>query len=243
MSREVAVAREIQQSTLPREMPEVPGYDLHGHFLPTDHTGGDLYDLAVLDGRLFMLLGDATGHGFGPALSATQLQAMLRVAFRLGADLDAAYRHVNNQMAEDLPDDRFITAFMGFLDPGTHEVAFHSAGQGPILHYVAAEDRCYWHKPTSFPVGIMELDQAEPGQQLRLEPGDVLGLISDGVYEYGAADGEQFGEEGVAAVVREHHGGGMRALAERLVAAARDFGGDVPQADDITLVLVRRQPE
>jgi phosphoserine phosphatase len=243
LRREVAVAREIQQSTLPREMPRVPGYDLHGHFLPTDHTGGDLYDLAVLDGRLFMLLGDATGHGFGPALSATQLQAMLRVAFRLGADLDAAYRHVNNQMAEDLPDDRFITAFMGFLDPGTHEVAFHSAGQGPILHYVAAEDRCHWHKPTSFPVGIMELDQAEPGQQLRLAPGDILGLISDGVYEYGAEDGEQFGEERVAEVVREHHAGSMRALAERLVAAAREFGGEAPQADDITLVLVRREPE
>ena len=80
--------------------------------------------------RLFLLLGDATGHGFGPALSATQLQAMLRVAFRLGANLDEAFCQVNNQMAEDLPDDRFITAFMGFLDPRTHRgrVSFGRAG-------------------------------------------------------------------------------------------------------------------
>ncbi|MDX2510439.1 MAG: SpoIIE family protein phosphatase, partial [Desulfobacterales bacterium] len=115
LSQEVAVARDIQMSTLPDAMPDVPGYDLHGHFQPTDHTGGDLYDLVVLNKQLFMLLGDATGHGFGPALSATQMQAMLRVSFRLGADLDQAYMHVNNQLAEDLPDDRFITAFMGFL--------------------------------------------------------------------------------------------------------------------------------
>ncbi len=102
LSQEVAVARDIQMSTLPDTMPDVPGYDLHGHFQPTDHTGGDLYDLVVLNDRLFMLLGDATGHGFGPALSATQMQAMLRVSFRLGADLDQAYMHVNNQLAEDL---------------------------------------------------------------------------------------------------------------------------------------------
>ena len=107
LSNEVAVAREIQVSTLPDVMPKVEGYDVHGQFLPANYAGGDLYDLVVLDGRLFVLLGDATGHGFGPALSATQMQAMLRVAFRLGASLDTAYTQVNNQLNEDLPDDRF----------------------------------------------------------------------------------------------------------------------------------------
>ncbi len=242
LAREVAVAREIQQSTLPAEMPSLPGYDLCGKFLPTDHTGGDLYDLVILEERLFMLLGDATGHGFGPALSATQLQAMLRVAFRLGADLERAYCQVNNQMAEDLPDDRFITAFMGFLDPETDEVRFHSAGQGPILHYEAATGTCHWHKPTSFPVGIMELAEPEPAQVLKLEPGDILGLISDGVYEFADADGNEFGEQGVADIMAAGHDLPMEELSDRLVRAAFDFGGAVPQADDITLVLVRRLP-
>ncbi|MFB3078499.1 MAG: GAF domain-containing protein, partial [Lysobacterales bacterium] len=77
LDEEVSLAREIQMSTLPTEMPRVPGYDLLGHFLPTDQTGGDMFDLVMLDDQLFMLLGDATGHGFGPALSATQMQAML----------------------------------------------------------------------------------------------------------------------------------------------------------------------
>jgi sigma-B regulation protein RsbU (phosphoserine phosphatase) len=243
LSKEVAVAREIQMSTLPDAMPDVPGYDLHGHFQPTDHTGGDLYDLAVLNGRLFMLLGDATGHGFGPALSATQMQAMLRVSFRLGADLDSAYQHVNNQLAEDLPDDRFITAFMGFLDPASHSVSYHSGGQGPILHFRARDESCIWYKPTNFPVGIMEIDDKQQSTDLHLEPGDILALISDGVYEYNNTEGVEFGEDRVAEVFRTHHGLQMSGLTDQLLKAISEFGGTAPQEDDITLVLVRRELE
>jgi phosphoserine phosphatase len=224
-------------------MPEVPGYDVHGEFLPTDQTGGDLYDLVMLDGRLFMLLGDATGHGFGPALSATQMQAMFRVSFRHGADLDHAYMHVNNQLEEDLPDDRFITAFMGFLYPEDNIVEFHSGGQGPTLHFHAATGHFDWYQPTSFPMGVMELDEPDKAKRLLLEPGDILGLISDGVYEYAAADESQFGEERVADIIREHQTLSMAELSQRLVDGAIAFGGEAPQADDITLVLVKRLPE
>jgi sigma-B regulation protein RsbU (phosphoserine phosphatase) len=242
LHQEVTVAREIQMSTLPDSMPDVEGYDLHGMFLPTDHTGGDLYDLVVLDEKLFMLLGDATGHGFGPALSATQMQAMLRVSFRLGASLDEAYMQVNNQLDEDLPDDRFITAFMGFLDPQTHEVHYHSGGQGPILHFRAATQTCDWHAPTNFPVGVMPLDGLDRAEKLVLDPGDVLALISDGVYEYTALDESQFGEDRVAEIMKKHHALPMSELGQKLVDAAFEFGGEAPQADDVTLVLARRLP-
>ena len=214
----------------------------YGHFQPTDHTGGDLYDLVVLDGRLFMLLGDATGHGFGPALSATQMQAMLRVSFRLGADLDHAYMHVNNQLSEDLPDDRFITAFMGFLDPETNTVNYHSGGQGPIMHFRAASETCDWYKPTNFPVGIMDIDDKQESANLHLQPGDILALISDGVYEYNNTAAEEFGEQRVADVFKAYHHLPMSELTEQLIKAVKQFGGSAPQEDDITLVLVRREP-
>jgi phosphoserine phosphatase len=243
LDEEVSLAREIQMSTLPTEMPAVEGYDLHGHFVPADHTGGDMFDLVVLDGLLFILLGDATGHGFGPALSATQMQAMLRVAFRCGVGLDEAFMHVNNQLAEDLPDDRFLTAFMGFLDPATHEVRFHSGGQGPILHYRAAEDRCEWHKPTTFPVGILDIEDTGEPQVLNMEPGDVLALISDGVYEYANRQGGQFGEDRVARLMEYHHHLPMAELCKQILNAAFEFGGAAIQADDITFVLIRRLPD
>ena len=188
-------------------------------------------------------MGDATGHGFGPALSATQMQAMLRVAFRCGANLDEAYRQVNNQLAEDLPDDRFITAFMGFLDPARHEIRYHSGGQGPILHFRAAEESCEWHRPTTFPVGILDLDETTGSQVLKMEPGDVLVLLSDGVYEYESNQGVQFGEERVASLLKYHYRLPMAELTKQILNATFEHGEGVSQEDDITLVLVSRLPE
>ena len=243
LDEEVSLAREIQMSTLPDEMPLVDGYDLHGEFRPTDQTGGDMFDLVLLERGLFILLGDATGHGFGPALSATQMQAMLRVAFRCGASLGEAYRHVNNQLAEDLPDDRFLTAFMGFLHPDRHEVEYFSGGQGPLLHFHASEQRCEWLKPTTFPVGIMNID--DPGEQasLMIEPGDVLALLSDGIYEYVNDQGAQFGEDRVARFMSYHHDLPMREFSKLLLQSVAEFGEGEKQADDITIVLIRRLPE
>src|SRR5210317_961611 len=116
LDREITVARDVQMGTLPKEMPKINGYGFAGAFSPTDQTGGDLYDFVPLsDERLFLLMGDATGHGIGPALSATQVRAMLRIALRLGADLDDVFVNINDQLVEDLPEDRFVTAFFGLL--------------------------------------------------------------------------------------------------------------------------------
>ena len=243
LDEEVSLAREIQMSTLPTEMPEVPGYDLQGKFVPTGRAGGDLFDLVVLGGRLFILMGDATGHGFGPALSATQMQAMLRVAFRCGADLDGAFRHVNNQLAEDLPDDRFITAFMGFLDFDRHLIHYHSGGQGPILHFRAAEEKCEWHHPTTFPVGILEVDSVGEAVTLTMNPGDVLVLLSDGVYEYENRQGAQFGEKRVEQLLKYHHRLPTAELCKQLLRATYEHGEGADQEDDITVVLIKRLPE
>lgn len=92
-------------------------------------------------------------------------------------------------------------------------------------------------------MGVMELDEPDKAKRLLLEPGDILGLISDGVYEYTAADESQFGEERVANIIREHQALSMAELSQRLVDGAIAFGGEAPQADDITLVLVKRLPE
>jgi phosphoserine phosphatase len=239
---EVEVARAIQRSTLPTQMPAVPGYDLHGHFQPATYAGGDMFDAVKLPQGVFLLLGDATGHGFGPALSAMEMQGMLRVAFRLGANLDQAYQHVNNQLTEDLADDRFITAFMAFLDATTHAVRYHCAGQGPLLHYHAADDRCDWIQPTTFPVGVMELPAAPAAAHLTLAPDDILALISDGLYERTNAANEEFGAERVAGVVRAGQRLPMAELCRRLLTAADEFAGGIAAQDDVTLILVRRLP-
>ena len=242
LDKEIQIAHEIQSSTLPGFMPSIEGYEFTGRFWPTDRTGGDTFDVvAINDFTVFVLLGDATGHGIGPALSALQVQSMFRVALRLDADLDAAFRHVNDQMVEDLPDGRFVTAAFGLLNTKTHHWRWHSAGQGPILHYHYAEDHCEWLDPTCFPMGFLEHPGPMSSQTLFLKPGDMLALITDGIYEYENAAREQFGMERVAALVSQHKDMPLTELTRLLKETAKTFGGDAPQLDDITIVLVRRQ--
>ena len=244
LDREIKLAREIQMSTLPAEMPQLPDYDLAGQFCPADQTGGDTFDLVRLDAnRLFVLLGDASGHGIGPALSATQMTGMLRVALRLGAGLDAIFAQVNNQLVEDLPEEHFVTAFLGILDTGQHAIDFHAAGQGPILHFHAATGECQWHPPTTFPMGFMRFPRVDPPQRLELAPGDVLGLISDGVFEAADAVGRMFGTGGVESVLQGHRSRPMSDVLGRLLQAVHVHAAGTPQADDITIVLIARRPE
>ena len=243
LDEELAIAKTIQLATLPDKMPELEDYEFSGGFVPADSTGGDLFDLVTLDDEVFILMGDATGHGFGAALSATQMQAMFRVAFRVGASLDEAYIHVNNQLVEDLPDNKFLTAFVGFLNKHTHTVRYHSGGQGPLLHYHADDQSCDWHPPTSFPLGVMELETIDPPHEIKLAPGDIFAVISDGVYEYNNENGEQFGEERVAKIFRDFNGTSMKNLQDRLLEAVYEFGGNAEQLDDITIVLTQRKAE
>ncbi len=237
---DIAAARDIQTSILPPQMPIVPGYDLYGCLRPAEDTGGDMFDLVTLEQGVFILLGDATGHGFGPALCATQMQAMFRVAFRVGAALEEAYIHVNNQLDEDLPDDRFVTAFAGFLNPERDEVKYFSAGQGPILHYRAAEDCCDCYGPTTFPLGTLEVSAAGPNRVLHLAPGDVLAVFSDGVFECEGPAGV-YGRHRAAGFLSRHAGLEMADLAERILAELNSFSGGDQQQDDLTLVLVKRE--
>jgi len=244
IEREIKLAREIQMSTLPAEMPRVPGYEMAGRFCPADQTGGDTFDLVRLDDeRLFVLLGDASGHGIGPALSATQMTGMLRVALRLGADLDQIFTHVNNQLVEDLPEEHFVTAFLGILDASRHEVCFHSAGQGPLLQFLAAGAECRWHEPTTFPMGFMRYPTLDAPRRLALAPGDLLGLISDGLFETENAAGEPFGTAGVERVVLKHRHRPLPELLAALLEELNRFAGGVPQGDDVTIVLLRRREE
>lgn len=244
VQQELELARQVQMGTLPREVPAVPGYDMHGIFLPAAQTGGDTYDLALTPQGLLLVLADAAGHGLAPALSVTQMHAMLRMAFRLGADLETAFRHVNDQLADTLQDGRFVNAFIGLLDPARHRLRFLSGGQGPILHWQAAQGAWASHRATSFPMGAMPIATLRAPVELDFAPGDLLALVTDGVFEHEDGAGTPLG---VAAVqrhlaARARAGADARELAEGLLAEVRRHAAGSPQDDDITIVLVRRRP-
>jgi sigma-B regulation protein RsbU (phosphoserine phosphatase) len=242
MERDLALAREIQAGVLPAVVPQVDGYEMAAWSESADETGGDIYDVIKLaDGRVALLMGDATGHGIGPALSVTQVRAMLRMGTRLNGKLDDIFTHVNNQLTDDLPANRFVTAFIGVLEPGKNRVRYHAGGQGPLLHYKARTDECVWLEASTFPMGIMADIPLDSPSPIDLAPGDILGLLSDGIYEYADHGGRQFGEEGVGKVVRLHCGRPMTDLIQYLRDAVAAHACGAPQLDDMTIVLVKRE--
>jgi sigma-B regulation protein RsbU (phosphoserine phosphatase) len=241
MRQALEMAREVQMSTLPAVMPKVPSYDVCGTFRSAELTGGDTFDLSIVDQELLIVLGDATGHGIAPALSVTQMHAMLRMAFRLGADLPTAFMQVNNRLTETLPSDRFITAFVGLLNPQTHRLHFHSGGQGPILYYRASTGACERYMPTSFPLGAMPLTSLKPAVTIDMLADDVLVLLSDGIYETHNGRGEEFGEMRVQELVQAHHEKPMAQWLALLFESVKTFAGGLPQEDDMTAVVVKRE--
>ncbi|HVF62660.1 MAG TPA: GAF domain-containing SpoIIE family protein phosphatase [Casimicrobiaceae bacterium] len=240
MRQSLEMARDVQMSTLPRRMPDVGGYDVAARFRPADLTGGDTFDLSLAGDKLLVVLGDASGHGIAPALSITQMHAMLRMALALNADLATAYFELNNRLVETLPGDRFITAFIGVVDVGSRELQFLSGGQGPILHFDAASRSCRRHKPTTFPLGAMRLERAPQPVSLDLGPGDILILASDGIFEQPNPAGLRYGEDRVVDLVAAHHAGAMDALLVALDESLAAFSDGAPQEDDMTVVLVKR---
>ncbi|WP_437597423.1 SpoIIE family protein phosphatase [Sorangium sp. So ce590] len=245
LEHDLTIARDIQQNILLRRLPRCPGYSLSAFSKPADDTGGDIYDVIRLDERadmspILLLLADAAGHGIGPALSVTQFRAMLRIGLRLSADMDALIHHINQQLIEDLPNDRFITAFLGILDPATHQLRYHAAGQGPLLHYRAAEGQVAWRDPTTVPLGMFKDLDLPPPPPLVMAPGDLLVLLTDGFYEYQDAAGQVFGKERVGDLIHRLHARPTSDILGALLAEVRRFAGSAKQIDDLTALLVKR---
>jgi anti-sigma regulatory factor (Ser/Thr protein kinase) len=147
---------------------------------------------------------------------------------------------LNNQLADVLPEDRFITAFIGLLDTAKHTVRYHSAGQAPILQFSALKGECESFRPTTFPLAAMPAPGPRAAVEMALGPGDVLVLLSDGIYEYANAQGEMFGERRVADIICANRFASAREMSDRLLAEVTQFAKGAPQEDDITLLLVRR---
>ncbi|SVE03505.1 uncharacterized protein METZ01_LOCUS456359, partial [marine metagenome] len=184
--RDLAIAREIQQDVLPKDMPKLDGYDIAGWNRPADETGGDMYDgVGLTDTTALFMLGDATGHGIGPALSVTQVRAMAHMAVRLKGDLDNTVTEMNTQLSKALSASRFVTAFFGILSADNHTLNYHAPGQGPLLFMKSASGEVDALDASTIPLGItanMPLSHPNP---IAFELGDIFIVMSDGFFEYG----------------------------------------------------------
>ena len=249
LENDLKIAREIQQNVLPRELPQCAGYDIAAFNRPADETGGDIYDLTRRpddaddpDAPLLIMIADATGHGIGPALSVTQARAMFHMSVRLGRELADLVASIDQQLSEDLSDNRFITAFFGRLDPKQHRLDYDAPGQAPLLQYHAADNCCTSRSASNVPLGIMPGTPADEHEPFTFELHDMFVLLTDGFFECIDASEEEFGQERIEAVICQHAQSSAQQLIDALVAETDRYRGQGPQLDDLTAIVIKRLP-
>lgn len=241
IERDLNIARDIQQGLIPKEAPQVAGFDIAGWNKPADETGGDCYDYLTLpDDCLAMTIADATGHGIGPALMIAECRALFRATISLSHDLAAVVTRINNLLCEDLPDDRFVTAFFGLLSPKDATLSFLSAGHGPLIKYIRETDKIVELTAGGVPLGIMPNVEFDAPETFAMAPGDMMVLVTDGFFEWHSKSNEQFGMERMYAVLREKRDRPCKEIIEALYQRVIAFAGGTAQGDDLTAMIVKR---
>jgi phosphoserine phosphatase len=257
LERDLRVARRIQQDTFPAELPTLAGFQVDAWNEAAEETGGDTYDvigyeqptggraprLSLVDAdRAVLLLADATGHGIGPALSVTEVRAMLRMAVRAGEELPAIIAHLNAQLCADLSEGRFVSAWLGELDARAATLQTFSCGQGPILHYRARDRACDVLETDAVPLGLLDDLEVRMREPIAMQPGDIFVVASDGIVEATNAAGTVFGTKRLIELISEHHEATASGLLQALRSELTVFTGSAPPDDDRTVLIIKRAP-
>jgi serine phosphatase RsbU (regulator of sigma subunit) len=240
---QIRIAREIQQHLFPAAPLPLPGFDISGGSYPAEATGGDYFDyIPMPDGSLAAVIGDISGHGFGPALLMAELRAYLRAFMLTRTDLRETIGLVNRALVVDTPEDRFATLVVAQLDSRTRSLIYASAGHQPS--YILEKNGLV--KMTlnnnAVPLAVTADATFETTPPISLEPGDMVVMFTDGVLEAHDSDQELFGVERTLELVRSNRDRSAREIVDRLYSSARAFCGSRTQVDDMTAIVIKVAP-
>jgi predicted ester cyclase len=237
IEQELRVARRIQQSLLPEAIPELEGWRIAAYYGPAREVGGDFYDFLELeDGRLGLVVGDATGHGMPAALVMATTRGMLRAVVQSLESPGEVLARVNEALVADIPPSTFVTCFYGVLDPKDGHLSYANAGHNlPCRRHDGQAEEL---RARGMPLGLMPGMRYEEKDTI-LALGDSTLFYSDGLVEAHDPQGEMFGFPRLRELVAGH--GEERSLGDFLLKQLYSFvGEDWEQEDDITLVTLRR---
>jgi serine phosphatase RsbU (regulator of sigma subunit) len=240
MRQEIDLARRIQQKLFPPAHLPLGSLEISGASYPAEATGGDYFDYIPLrDGSLGIVIGDVSGHGFGPALVMAQTRAYLRAFLMTHSDVAKIVQMLNQALAQDTPEDSYATLLFGRLDPGAKSFEYASAGHTTCYLLNSAGAVKVRLESTGMPLGIMPENDVAAAAPLTLEAGDVLLLLTDGIVEAHSTDSELFGAPRVLEFLQAHVHETARQIVDGLYAAVRAFCKSKSPLDDMTAIVVK----
>jgi serine phosphatase RsbU (regulator of sigma subunit)/anti-sigma regulatory factor (Ser/Thr protein kinase) len=235
--QELEVARLIQQNFLPKELPDLPGWQVAALYRPAREVGGDFYDVIPLpDGRVGFVIGDVTDKGVPAALVMSATRSVLRASAQRLIEPGEVLERVNEHLCPDMPEKMFVTCLYAVLDAESGLLRFANAGHD--LPYVQTADGVIELRARGMPLGLMPGMSYEE-KEATLQPGDSVLLHSDGVLEAHDAERDMFGAPRLKETMARAPGG--RELIDRVLSDLAAFTGpDAEQEDDITMVTLQR---
>jgi sigma-B regulation protein RsbU (phosphoserine phosphatase) len=245
LAGELAVAQTIQRSLMPQDLAAPAGFDLAAEGRACVETSGDYYDLIPLeDGRLALAVGDVSGHGLGAALFMTCVRALLRTLLHTSKDPLSAFAGLNAFLCRDMPQESFMSLFVGVLDPSRSRLSWVSAGHNPPMWWRAGEPQAppVPLERTGPVLGVLPDFAYRMHDAVALSPGDAIVFYTDGLTEARDAGGDLYGEERFEAAFAAHArstdlAGGVLS---RLLKDLEVHMAGRPMDDDVTCMVLRR---
>jgi serine phosphatase RsbU (regulator of sigma subunit) len=234
------LARQIQQRLFPNGAPRLAGFDVAGVCHPADATGGDYFDfIPMAGGTLGVAVGDASGHGFGPALLMAEVHASIRALALAHVDVGEILTLANRLVCEDTADEHFVTVFLACIDPHERTLVYASAGQQGFI----IDERGGMTKldSTGLPLGVEPTAIIECAPTIHLDDDCFVLLITDGIFEAKSPDGCLFGIERAFDLVKTNRHLPATKISQLLCQAVRLFAQN-GHRDDITAVVIKAQP-
>ncbi len=235
------LAEEVQQNLLPRAAPTHPGLDISGTSIYCDETGGDYYDYFKLpDGRLGVVVADASDHGVGAALHMTTARAFLLFGVRNFSTPARLLDEINRFLTTDSAETgRFMSMFFLEIDSSAKTLRWVRAGHDPAMFYDPSQDRFLELSGEGVALGVVSNFRFSEFTRQGWDPGSIIVVGTDGIREARNTDGEMFGLDRLEDVVRKYASESAESIQNAVTANLRSFQGDAPQEDDITLVVVK----
>jgi serine phosphatase RsbU (regulator of sigma subunit) len=244
IEQELRVARLIQQTLLPKALPELPGYDVAAYYQPAREVGGDFYDFLELeDGRLGLVVGDVTDKGVPAAIVMATTRTMLRAAAQRLFSPGEVLRRVNDVLVQDIPPNMFVTCLYAILDQESGRLVYANAGHDlPYRRRAGRSEGAEELRATGMPLGLLP-GMGYEEKEIVLEEGESVLFYSDGLVEAHDPNREMFGFPRLQGLVGAHRSGGSALIGFLLSELARFTGEGWEQEDDITLVTLERSEE
>ena len=246
LDSELAAARAIQESALPRTFPpfpDVPKFDIFALMDPAREVGGDFYDFFLIGesdanaGKLVFLIADVAGKGVPAALFMMKAATHVRSELQGGTELGQAVENVSMELAEGNDSCMFVTMWVGVLDYGTWHLDYVNAGHNPPLHWQEGIGWRWLRDRSGLPLGL-GVGGSYRVRSLECRPGDTILLYTDGVSEAMSVEGKQYGEDRLAVVANANSTAHPEELVREVRSDVGAFAQGAEQSDDITILAL-----